>query len=48
MVVVENGRQYVNQEVLVQVTKVLQTNAGRLIFAMPEGCRRSSTSGRQR
>lgn len=36
MVVVENGRQYVNQEVLVHVTKILQTNAGRLIFATPE------------
>jgi uncharacterized protein YacL len=36
MVVVENGRRYLNQEVLVQVTKVLQTNAGRLIFATPE------------
>lgn len=36
MVVVENGRKFVNQEVLVQVTKVLQTNAGRLVFATPE------------
>jgi uncharacterized protein YacL len=36
MVVVENGRRFINQEVLVQVTKVLQTNAGRLIFAVPE------------
>ncbi|MEZ4862249.1 MAG: PIN domain nuclease [Caldilineaceae bacterium] len=36
MVVVENGRRFVNQEVLVQVTKVLQTNAGRLIFATTE------------
>lgn len=36
MVVVENGRRFINQEVLVQVTKVLQTNAGRLIFATPE------------
>jgi uncharacterized protein YacL len=36
MVVVENGRRHLNQEVLVQVTKVLQTNAGRLIFATPE------------
>jgi uncharacterized protein YacL len=36
MVVVENGRRYINQEILVQVTKVLQTNAGRLIFAVPE------------
>ncbi|CAN5545443.1 PIN/TRAM domain-containing protein [soil metagenome] len=37
MVVVENGRRFLNQEILVQVTKVLQTNAGRLIFAVPEG-----------
>jgi uncharacterized protein YacL len=37
MVVVENGRRFINQEVLVQVTKVLQTNAGRLIFAVPDG-----------
>jgi len=37
MVVVENGRRFLHQEVLVQVTKVLQTNAGRLIFAIPEG-----------
>lgn len=35
MVVVENGRRFLNQEILVQVTKVLQTNAGRLIFASP-------------
>lgn len=36
MVVVESGRRYLNLEILVQVTKVLQTNAGRLIFAAPE------------
>ncbi|MEX1021361.1 MAG: PIN domain-containing protein [Litorilinea sp.] len=36
MVVVENGRQYLNQDILVQVTKVLQTNAGRLVFAVPD------------
>lgn len=36
MVVVENGRRFLDQEILVQVTKVLQTNAGRLIFATPE------------
>ncbi len=35
MVVVENGRRMIGQEVHVQVTKVLQTNAGRLIFAAP-------------
>ncbi|MEM7531883.1 MAG: PIN domain-containing protein [Chloroflexota bacterium] len=37
MVVIESGRRYLDQEVLVQVTKVLQTNAGRLIFASPFG-----------
>lgn len=37
MVVVEDGYRYVNQEVLVQVTKILQTSAGRLIFATPDG-----------
>lgn len=37
MVVVENGRRYISQELPVQVTKVLQTNAGRLIFAVPTG-----------
>lgn len=36
MVVVENGRRFLNELVPVQVTKVLQTNAGRLIFAVPE------------
>lgn len=36
MVVVENGRDYLSQEILVTVTKVLQTAAGRMIFARPE------------
>lgn len=36
MVVVESGRDYMNQEILVMVTKVLQTAAGRMIFARPE------------
>ena len=36
MVVIENGREYMNQEVMVIVTKVLQTAAGRMIFARPE------------
>ena len=35
MVVVENGRQYLDREIEVSVTKVLQTNAGRMIFASP-------------
>ena len=36
MVVIENGRNFMNQEVAVTVTKVLQTTAGRMIFARPE------------
>jgi uncharacterized protein YacL len=36
MVVIENGRNYMNSEVAVTVTKVLQTTAGRMIFARPE------------
>jgi uncharacterized protein YacL len=35
MVVIENGRRYMDSEVEVSVTKVLQTNAGRMIFAAP-------------
>lgn len=36
MVVIENGHNYINQEILVSVTKVLQTAAGRMIFARPD------------
>ncbi len=36
MVVVEEGRSYLNRDVTVTVTKVLQTAAGRMIFARPE------------
>lgn len=36
MVVVENGRDYIDKEINVLVTKVLQTAAGRMIFARPE------------
>ena len=36
MVVIENGREYMNQEIPVTVTKVLQTAAGRMIFGRPE------------
>lgn len=35
MVVVENGRDYLDQEIVVTVTKVLQTAAGRMIFSKP-------------
>lgn len=36
MVVVENGRDYMDREIVVVVTKVLQTAAGRMIFGRPE------------
>lgn len=36
MVVVENGRRYINKTIEVVVTKVLQTSAGRMIFARLE------------
>ncbi len=36
MVVVENGNKFLNREIDVTVTKVLQTAAGRMIFARPE------------
>jgi uncharacterized protein YacL len=36
MVVVEQGRRSMGTRISVRVTKVLQTNAGRLIFAVPE------------
>jgi uncharacterized protein YacL len=36
MVVVEDGRRYIDRRIEVMVTKVLQTAAGRMIFARPE------------
>jgi uncharacterized protein YacL len=36
MVVIENGRDYIGREIVVNVTKVLQTAAGRMIFGKPE------------
>jgi len=36
MVVVENGNKYINRQIAVTVTKVLQTAAGRMVFARPE------------
>jgi uncharacterized protein YacL len=37
MVVVENGRRHLNTAILVTVTSILQTAAGRMIFASPAG-----------
>jgi uncharacterized protein YacL len=36
MVVVEDGKDYLNDTLGVVVTKVLQTTAGRMIFAKPQ------------
>ena len=37
MVVVEGGRRYLNEQLDIIVTRVLQTVAGRMIFAQPKG-----------
>ena len=36
MIVVEGGKKYIGEEILVIVTSVLQTSAGRMIFAKPK------------
>ena len=40
MIVVENGKRYMNQKIQATVTKVLQTAAGRMIFAQPQNSQR--------
>jgi uncharacterized protein YacL len=35
--VVEGGRRHLNDEIEITVTRVLQTVAGRMIFAQPKG-----------
>ncbi len=37
MVVVQNGRRLINQTITAVVTSVIQTSAGRMIFAEPSG-----------
>jgi uncharacterized protein YacL len=41
MIVVDGGRRYIGQTVAVLVTSVLQTAAGRMIFAKPKGMERA-------
>ena len=36
MIVVESGRRFINETIEVVVTSVLQTSAGRMIFAKPK------------
>ncbi|HHP50856.1 MAG TPA: PIN/TRAM domain-containing protein [Moorella mulderi] len=45
MIVIENGRRYMGQTIPVQVTSVLQTAAGRMIFARPKVQESSSEGG---
>ncbi|MDD2415040.1 MAG: PIN/TRAM domain-containing protein, partial [Eubacteriaceae bacterium] len=35
MIVVENGRRHIGEDIAVTVTSILQTAAGRMIFARP-------------
>jgi uncharacterized protein YacL len=48
MVVVQNGRRLLNQTITAVVTSVIQTSAGRMIFAEPAGMdgRRGNTRGK--
>ena len=50
MVVVQNGRRLLNQTITAVVTSVIQTSAGRMIFAEPNGVetRRTTTSRARR
>lgn len=43
MIVVEQGRSHLGQEVAITVTSVLQTPAGRMIFGRLDGARKGST-----
>ena len=47
MIVVEGGRQYMNSTIEVNVTRVLQTVAGRMIFAHPKQPQQGGGSGVQ-
>ena len=48
MVVVQNGRRLLNQTITATVTSVIQTSAGRMIFAEPNGAEPRRAPGRQR
>ena len=43
MVVVEDARRFIGQSVRVSITSVLQTQAGRMVFAKPEGSPRQTS-----
>jgi len=45
MIVVDGGKRYMGQTITVMVTSVLQTAAGRMIFAKPKGVNGKNVSG---
>jgi uncharacterized protein YacL len=47
MVVVESGRDHLNQNVVISVTSVLQTSAGRMVFGRYESARQPSRQPQQ-
>jgi uncharacterized protein YacL len=49
MVVIQNGRRLLNQTITAVVTSVIQTSAGRMIFAEPAGMdsRRPANRGKR-
>jgi len=44
MIVIEGGKKYIGQRINVVVTSVLQTSAGRMIFAKPKMAFKDSSS----
>lgn len=48
MIVVDGGKRYIGETISVLVTSVLQTAAGRMIFARPRGSDRSDRPDRER
>jgi uncharacterized protein YacL len=48
MVVIQNGRRLLNQTITAVVTSVIQTSAGRMIFAEPAGTNGRRPSGRNK
>jgi uncharacterized protein YacL len=47
MVVVESGRDHINESVIISVTSVLQTSAGRMVFGRYETSRETSRQSQQ-
>jgi uncharacterized protein YacL len=48
MVVIQNGRRLLNQTITATVTSVIQTSAGRMIFAEPAGMEGRRSNGRSK